>query len=153
QLIYDWMPIIWEKIVETAEGRNVTEWAKKLACWEEIQILDLMIPAGLEKSLRDGDPLPTVGSAAKNGKADQLSTIDRQNINRVIQHDADFWWNLAVWGKKTGNIQSIQINIIRTIASYAADEWEKVPSAKQSKHCVTALEVAKKENFSIHINH
>lgn len=145
QLIFDWMPVVWEKIVETAAGRNVTEWAKKAQCWEEIQLLDLTIPTGLEKELREGDPLPTVGSAAKNGKADQLSTIDRQNISKVMQHDADFWWSLATWGKRTGNIKGIQINIIRTIASYAADDWEKIPSAKQSKHCVAALEIAKKE--------
>jgi len=147
QLIFDWMPVVWEKMFETAAGRNLTEWAKKVDCWKEIQILDLTIPTGLEKELREGDPLPTVGSAAKNGKADQLSTIDRQNISRVIQHDADFWWNLATWGKKTGNIKGIQINIIRTVASYAADEWEKIPSAKQSKHCVAALEIAKAEGF------
>lgn len=145
QLIFDWMPVVMDKIVETAAGRNVTEWAKKSQCWEEIQLIDLTIPAELEKELREGDPLPTVGRVVKNGKADQLSTIDRQNISRVIQHDADFWWNLAAWGKKTGSLKELQINIIRTVASYAADDWEKIPSAKQSKHCVVALDIAKKE--------
>ncbi len=147
QLIFDWMPVIWDKMFETAAGRNLTEWAKKVDCWEEMQLLDLTVPGDMEKELRKGDPLPTVGSAAKNGKADQLSTIDRQNISRVIQHDAAFWWDLAVWGKKTGHIKGIQINIIRTIASYAADDWEKIPSAKQSKHCVNALEVADNESY------
>jgi len=148
KLIYNWMPIVWDKIVATAGSRNVTEWAKKEECWVEIQLLDLVIPVDIEEELKIGDPLPTVGRNAKNGNAAQLSTIDRQNINKVIQHDADFWWNLGVWGHKTGQLKEIQINIIHSIASYAAGDWEKIPSAKQSKHCVAALDIAKRENFS-----
>ncbi len=148
ELLNDWMPIVREKIVDTAGSRNVTEWAKKADCWAEIQLLDLTIPAGLEEQLRNGDPLPTVGSAARRGKADKLSTIDRQNINRVIQHDADFWWHLGLWGRKSGMLKEIQVNIIHTIATYAAGEWEKIPSAKQSKQCVTALDIAKDEGFT-----
>lgn len=147
-LVFDWMPIIWERMVETAAGRNVTEWAKKADCWEEIQLLDLTIPVALEKEFSEGDPLPTVGSSVKNGKVVKLSTIDRQNINRVIQHEANFWWNLSLWGKKTGALKDLQISIIHTIASYAAGEWEKIPSAKQSKHCVAALDIAKREGFN-----
>lgn len=147
ELIYDWMPVVWNKVVESAGNRNVTEWAKKEECWAEIQLLDLMIPARLEEELRVGDPLPTVGKIARNGNSHQLSTIDRQNINRVLQHDADFWWKLGIWGIKTGLLKEIQVSIIHSIASYAAGDWEKIPSAKQSKHCVAALEIAKRENF------
>lgn len=148
ELLHNWMPIVRDKIIETAGSRNVSEWAKKADCWSEIQLLDLTIPAEMENQLRAGDPLPTVGSAARKGKADLISTIDRQNINRVIQHDADFWWKLGIWGRKSGMLKEIQINIILTIASYAAGEWEKIPSAKQSKHCVAALGIANKEMFN-----
>jgi len=147
ELIYDWMPIVLDKIVESAGSRNVTEWAKKEGCWAEIQLLDLMIPAKLEEELMVGDPLPTVGQGARNGNPDQLSTIDRQNINKVLQHDADYWWNLGIWGHKTGLLKDFQVSIVHSIASYAAGDWEKIPSAKQSKHCVAALEIAKRENF------
>lgn len=75
QLIFDWMPIIWEKLVETAAGRNVTEWAKKGNCWEAMQLLDLTIPEGLEKELREGYALPTRGSAVKNENVDELPQL------------------------------------------------------------------------------
>ncbi|MDC0082497.1 AIPR family protein [Emcibacteraceae bacterium] len=148
EVLNDWMPIVWESLIETAGSRNVTEWAKKEECWAELQLLDLDIPASFENVLRVGDPLPTVGKKARSGKADKLSTIDRQNINRVLQHNADFWWRLGIWGRKTNLLSEIQLNIIHSISGYAKDDWEKIPSAKQSKHCVRALEVAKEENFS-----
>ena len=147
KLIDDWMPVVWDRIVESAGSRNVTEWAKKEECWAEIQLLDLAIPPELEEELKVGDPLPTVGSKARNGKASQLSTIDRQNINKVRQHDADFWWDLGKWGHQTGLLNDFQVSIVHSIASYAAGYWDKIPSAKQSKHCVAALDIAKREKF------
>lgn len=147
-LMDDWMPVVWAAIVETAGDRNVTEWAKKEECWSEIQLLDLSIPDALEDELREGDPLPTVGSKARKGKADELSTLDRQNINRVLQHDADYWWQLGLWGRKSGELKEIQISIVLTIASYAAGGWEKIPSHKQSKHAVAAIDAAIEHGFT-----
>ena len=146
-LMDDWMPLVWSAIIETAGARNITEWAKKEECWSEIQLLDLTIPSALEEELREGDSLPTVGSKARKGKANELSTLDRQNINRVVQQEADYWWQLGLWGKKTGALEEIQLSIVLTIASYAAGGWEKIPSHKQSKHAVAAINVAKERGF------
>ncbi len=35
-----------------------------------------------------------------------------------------------------------------TIASYAAGNLEKIPSAKQSKNCVAALDIVHKNGYS-----
>lgn len=61
----DWIPVVSGDIVISAGIRNITEWAKKTAFWYEIQLLDAAISAALEGKLREGDPLPTVGSRAK----------------------------------------------------------------------------------------
>ncbi|MFC1680353.1 AIPR family protein [Pseudomonadota bacterium] len=140
-LLEDWMPVVWEELVDSAGQRNVTEWAKKLECWEHIQLIDQPMPEGFEDELRDGDPLPTVGSKARRGKAAELSTIERQNINRVIQQDADTWWKIGLWGEKNGELTGLQASVVFTIAAYAAGDWDKIPSAKQSKHCVAALDL------------
>src|SRR5262249_47923054 len=42
-LIRNWSHAISEGIVTSADGRNVTQWAKKLECWKAIQALDLAI--------------------------------------------------------------------------------------------------------------
>lgn len=144
----DWMPIVWDAIVTTAGTRNVTEWAKKMECWHEIQLLDVVIPKELEDELREGDLLPTVGARAKIGKAEQLSALDRYNINRVIQQDAEFLLQLGMWGKKNGELKEIQINIVMTVATYAGGGWDNIPSHKQAKHVATALDIAKKAGFT-----
>ena len=41
QTIRDWTPRIYDCLVATAAGRNVTEWCKKPDCWAAIQELDL----------------------------------------------------------------------------------------------------------------
>lgn len=147
-VIDDWMPLVWEAIVDTAGTQNVTEWAKKIECWHEIQLLDVSIPADLEDELREGDPLPNVGSRAKKGKAEQLSTLDRQNINRVIQQGPDFLLKLGMWGRTSGELKEIQISIVLTVATYAAGGWNKIPSHKQAKHVVDALNIAQAAGFT-----
>lgn len=47
------------------------------------------------------------------------------NINKVMQHDAFFWWDLAAWDRKSGAIKGVQVNIIRTVVLYAAEGLKK----------------------------
>ncbi len=149
--INNWMPLVRDEIIRTAGTRNVTEWAKKTECWHHIQLLDVTIPADLEDELREGDPLPNVGGRAKKGRAEQLSTLDRQNINRVLQQNPDYLLRLGMWGRTTGQLKEIQISIVLTVATYAAGGWEKIPSHKQAKHVVDALNVAKEHGFAENI--
>jgi len=144
-----WMPLVWQSIIDTAGNRNVTEWAKKEECWSEIQLLDLTISTDLELELRTGDPLPNVGHSAKNGKAKELTTVDRQNINRVLQRSADFWWKLSVWGRETKELEKIHIDIISTLATYARDSWEKIPSHKQARQAIRALDIAEEIGYEM----
>lgn len=44
QTIRDWAPRIYDCLVSTAAGRNVTEWCKKPDCWSAIQRLPLSAP-------------------------------------------------------------------------------------------------------------
>jgi hypothetical protein len=71
-LMDDWMPVVWDAIVKTAGTRNVTEWAKKTECWNEIQLLNVVISPELEDELREGNLLPTMGESAKSGKGKTL---------------------------------------------------------------------------------
>lgn len=139
--IEEWMPVVYDRIVETASGRNITEWAKKPECWQEIQLLDVTVPHHLEAELRDGDPLPNVGKRATSGNQ-QLTTIDRENINRVLQHDDEFWWALVKWAKGKDILSDLQKSIIMTIVDYASSGWKKIPSHKQAKNVVSALDAA-----------
>lgn len=145
-IVEEWMPVVHDKIIETAAGRNVTEWAKKPDCWQEIQLLDVGIPESLEMELRDGDPLPNVGREAVSGEQ-KLTTVDRENINRVLQHDEEFWWALVKWTKGKDILNDFQKSIVMTIVDYASSNWRKIPSHKQAKHVVAALNAALQAGF------
>ncbi len=120
---------------------------QKSDCSEEVRLLDLVIPAGIKNGLRNSAPLPAVESTSRKGKAHWLSIIDRGNINRVLQHDEGLWWNLGIWVRKSGAFSNFQIGITYSIATYAAGDLVETPSAKQSKHCAVALDIASDEGF------
>ena len=139
--IYSWMPLIYDELIESSEGRNVTEWCKKEECWRHIQTIDVTVSSDLQAELSEGQPLPTVGAAGR--RSDQaLSAEDRENIARVMQVPAQTWVNVVGWGATTGELQKWQCGIATTLASYAAAGWSQVPSAKQAKHGATIMRLA-----------
>ena len=139
--IRDWMTEIYEEIIDSAEGRNVTEWCKKPECWRHIQTLGVMVPTQLEKELSEGIPLPTVGDAAGR-KGAGLTATDRQNIARVMQISAKDWIDVVGWGARSGILHKWQLGIATTLAGYSAAGWTNVPSKKQAKHGVEILWIA-----------
>jgi hypothetical protein len=141
QTIQSWMPVVYEELTESADGRNVTEWCKKEECWRHLQTLEIYLHEDLQKELSDGQPLPTVGNG-RHRAADSLSNEDRENIARVMQVTADVWVHIVGWGIRSGELEDWQRGIATTLASYAAGEWNYVPSRKQALHGVKILKAA-----------
>lgn len=133
KVLYDWMPDVLDRIVETAEGRNVTEWAKNEQCWKVIKEMELVVPEELEDELAEGDHLPTVGADARKGKV-TMTSEDRKNIAVTMGLEADTWWKITKWGQENGELSDFQCSLATTMAGYALGGWVKVPSVKQAKH-------------------
>lgn len=141
ETIYEWMPEVYTEIVDTALGRNVTEWCKKEECWRHIQTIDMEVGSALEAELAEGQPLPTVGDkAGQSGLG--LSPEDRENIARVMQVSGEEWLHICGWGAKSGELKAWQVGIASTLAGYAAAGWSKVPSKKQAAHGLEMLSIA-----------
>jgi hypothetical protein len=140
-VMHDWMPEIFDEIVESAAGRNVTEWCKKEECWRHIQTMDLTISPGLEAELDAGQPLPTVGTK-RAGASKQLSSEDRENLAKVMQISSDEWLHFVKWGSSTGELTEFQTDISATLASYAARNWTRVPSVRQAVQAVKVIDIA-----------
>jgi hypothetical protein len=143
-VIFDWMPAIYDEILESAGMRNITEWCKKEDCWRHMQTVNLQLPEGLEQELADGQPLPTVGSKAEQ-KGHGLSSKDREHIARVMQVTAEEWIHLCSWGSRSDQLKSWQIGIATTLATYAATRWTRVPSRKQAQQGIEILRIADAE--------
>lgn len=139
--LYDWMPVVYDEIVESAKDRNVTEWCKKEECWRSMQTLEIEIPEGLQSELAEGQPLPTVGSL--QGQAGEgLTHEDRENIAKAMQLSGDDWFKVHVWAHQS-NKHVVVRGIALTLSSYAANGWQRVPSKKQAKSAVKMIAEAK----------
>lgn len=137
-----WMPRVHEEIVNSAEGRNVTEWCKKKGCWALVQSLDLEFAAGLEDELAKGQPLPNVGKhrARKGAKPEALTRDERERQAKVMKLGPDEWQRLIAWMVTKASYTGFPIQICGTILGYAAAGWKQVPSPQQTKYLVEYIE-------------
>jgi hypothetical protein len=139
--INKWIPLVRETIIETAGERNVGEWCKKPDCWHAVQVMQIDLPDALQEELSTGQPLPTVGKTS--GKAgDGLSHLDRENIAKTMQLSGDEWMNIHIWANMNDKAPAWK-GISLTLAGYAANNWQNVPSAAQAKSAVKMISEAK----------
>jgi hypothetical protein len=136
--LYDWMPIVYEEIIRSAQDQNVTEWCKKDECWRSLQTLEIEIPEGLQDELAEGQPLPTVGSI-KGQTGESLTHEDRENIAKTMQLSGKNWLKIHTWVT-----HPVDRGIALTLSGYSANEWQKVPSKKQAKRAVKMIIEAEK---------
>ena len=138
---------MFDTIVESANGRNVTEWAKKPECWAVVQAIDVSLPEELLATLNEGTALPNVG-AYRDGKTMVMLTneeIERQQKVMAMTEDdlaslfketskymSDHGMRFMEWQSMTGAISTVQI--------YAANNWEKIPTPKQTKQISKAID-------------
>ena len=135
--ILNWMPNIRDDIIESAGQKNVTEWCKKVDCWRYIQNIKLELSDELKQELSKGQPLPTVGSGGgKTGES--LTHLDRENIAKVMQLSDQEWMTIHTWAAMNEK-HSSWTGVSLTLAGYAANKWQNVPSAKQAKLAVKMI--------------
>lgn len=141
--IANWVGQVNEAILETAAGRNVTEWCKKEECWRRLRSLKLGIPNGLAP---DGGG--SIAAALSSEQLDDaLTEADLRNVEACMEVSADEWLRIHAWGKNTGSLQPWQYGIAHTLSGYAACEWDRRPSAKQARHAVAILEAAREQSI------
>lgn len=140
--VMDWMPLVHDRIRTSAGSANVTEWCKKVQCWAAIQTLDVEVSSQLAGELTSREMLPTVGEE-KVRSGESLTPQDRENISRVMTIVAEDWLAVHGWGIRTGELHKWQSGIAHTLAGYAAAGWLHVPSPKQARHALEALEKAR----------
>lgn len=138
-----WSHEIDRRLRETAEGRMVTEWAKREACWDRIKELQLEFPATLPAEMSQRHVTATgEGTARKEAYREQLSPEDYMNIEACKTVGGEIWLQVHAWGKKSGELKKWQWGIAHTLAGYAASGWDRGPSPKQARHGVLILKAA-----------
>lgn len=122
-------------------GANVTEWAKKEACWERVRDLGVAIPA-LE---------PELISLDRAWRAEPVSGLEapdeeeRQLIAQVSAVPAQTWLQLSHWAKETDNLQTWQRGIAFSVGRRLQQGRE--PSRKQATQAARILSEAQRLGF------
>ncbi|HEY3295385.1 MAG TPA: AIPR family protein [bacterium] len=128
-----WAEEIYNAIVGSAAGRNVTQWCKREDCWQAIRSLDLNLPDSLKRQI-ESTPLEHNGDGEPaNSEHIPLSFEDRENTARVMEVGAEMWSRIAKWGRETSNLYPRQCSIAESLSLYALQGWNKKPSPAQAK--------------------
>lgn len=129
--IRGWLPKVGNVLLESAGGRNPTEWFKSEQCW-----------VGLKAEAKNWDLSDAVVVELRTDTVPQedVSSEGRLNIARCMQADASDWQRVVAWGSVSGELKDWQLGIAGTLLSYAAQKWARKPSEKQAKYGAAMLE-------------
>jgi hypothetical protein len=124
-------------------GANITEWAKKDACWDRIRELEIELPRALQTELlaldgrRKGKPVTGIEAPDE---------AERGIIEKISQIPPETWFALSHWAKETNNLQGWQRGIAYDLGRRARQGRE--PSRKQAVQAEIILDEATRLGFS-----
>ena len=135
-----WSHAVYDAIVESAHGRNVTEWCKSATCWNAIQALGIELP----------DSLPELG--ARMASSDERDGVETDHgpsaedlglVGAIMEVPEEAWSLIAQWGSGSGQLTAAQVKMCYAMARKASAGWESVPTIGQAKQCLLILRTAK----------
>lgn len=132
-LIGEWLDKVAALLKQSAGDKNPGEWFKQESCWKYMKdaTASWSLPKVVSAQLR------TANGIAPSAVSDEVHNA----IAQCMQVEAATWFQIQVWGRKTGQLQSWQTGIANTLSGYAANGWIKKPSVKQATQAVRIIEI------------
>lgn len=134
---------VYRTLTNPPGGANITEWAKKEACWDRVRELAVKLPDALEADLLvlDGrrKSKPVTGIDAPDDE-------ERRVIEKIAGIPSETWFALSHWAKETNNLQGWQRGIAFDLGRRARQGRE--PSRKQALQAEILLDEATRLGFS-----
>ncbi len=111
--------------------RNMSEWAKKQACWAQVQERKIRYPAELMGYLiRPGE----AASAVDEERKKQTNISEDNTYISVIRHGGSFWRKALEWGKEYKLLTHKEAGVL--------EQCSKIPNQLPSeKQCLVAMKV------------
>ena len=146
-------PVIEEALAAVAEAvhdvlispppriSNVTEWAKKEACWSRVQELDVAWPSAFLDELISTDERRDL---ERHAKRDQRELNGLQAQIAVVQAGPEFWDKALAWGKERRLLSPTDMGVLRV----AANRTGRTPTDRQSLRAIDALRRLQSEGFT-----
>lgn len=132
QALAEWAVPIYNRIVTSAEGRNVGEWCKKEGCWEAVRTLDLATRLDLPKYASK--------DVQMNYDVADVDIEEAQAISEVRRLTPEEWARLSVWAMDQDDLHFKASGIIATLQRSARKGWPKPPSPKQAMAVMRTIE-------------
>lgn len=126
----EWAAPIYSEIVKSAEGRNVTEWCKKVECWTAVRELSLPAKADLDKF------------ASPDGVGQRMGLVDSddaRDISDCKRLTPEHWELLNNWAMATDGIRATMRGVLQTLRLQALNGWTKNPTVKQARVAAKAI--------------
>jgi hypothetical protein len=119
-------------------SRNVTEWAKKSACWHRVQALTIELPKAFIRGLLDPSEYK---AAAKD--ATHIQKIDNgiEAQKKVVELGADFWLSASSWAKSQRLLTQKDYEIMARASAIPS----RIPTERQCLYLVAILEKLEEE--------
>ncbi len=123
------------------EVQNVTEWAKREACWKGIKSLPITLRSNFINELI---PACVQKEAERNAKSIQRQDNKVSAMVAVAEYGVDKWKGLLQWGTDNRVLSPVDISFLKTAL---AMEQGKFPSEKQCAKIIQVLEKARRESY------
>ena len=123
------------------EVENVTEWAKREACWDSAKKIRFNLNSIFLKELID---LDTQKNTQKQGKKDQklMNGIEAQTF--VYNYGVDKWKKLVEWNSTHHVLSPVELEFVNVAVSI---EKNRIPSEKQCPKIIQILNKARENGY------
>jgi hypothetical protein len=112
--------------------RNMSEWAKKQACWAELAKRPVPYAVGFENILIDPEAV-RVAARDKRKAKQQVNGIQAQRD--VVNQGGDYWSQLLAFGKSIGKLDPKEMGILQACTMLP----NRIPTERQ---CIAAVGIA-----------
>lgn len=123
------------------EVQNVTEWAKREACWKKAKQLDISFSEGFVKELVGATEAAEEKKDARKG---QKLENNASAMIQVAEYGIDKWKTLLAWGIQNRIFTPQEISFLKVAI---AMETGKLPSEKQCSRILQILNKAREESY------
>lgn len=121
---------------------NVTQWCKRLECWETVKTVKLSLPSNLDGCLITIDQEK---DAQKTAKKEQKVVNELNAQIEVMKYTSDQWKSLSEFAVKNHLVTPTDVSAL----AIACKIPEKLPNTYQSKRLLALLKKAIEEGFNI----
>jgi len=120
---------------------NVTEWAKKQACWQRVSEVDIAWPGPFLDELVSADDRR---DAARGARREQrvLNSVEMQIA--VVGVGSAFWADTLAWGRERRLLTPTEDGILGDLANPAG----RTPTERQASKAVEALKKLQSEGYA-----